>query len=480
MTNSALIARGLQSGEEYSGQGPTQRRQRLFEKDVYVDGFDTAAVLQEVCHLQEEEEAEKEDQRVTDIPPLHSMQPLSQIPCDSLPSRTPQIIPFAQLAILPPPPPPPPPVKPEPGMSKEDKKKLVKRNKRRIARANAQAASGTNIKRHAQKHIDKARETAILIEHVAPPRGAWSGPKLGNEGSAEMSLDEVLAIDGMRLLEWDGSDSKIIRDSNDIPLVLLGPRIKAQNWSDMVERISSLLEKAREDVHVDPQMLYQRQGNYVSLNAGISLGGGQKRPSNLLPTSEHNGSILEELQSNPDVVQVVGYCDYLFRSYFPKLHQLYKRVLETIIADDPSLKRNFPNSQLAGIRYNFKNAVDVPHRDFSNLFFGQCGIFACGNYNYKKGGHIVLWDLGLVIEFPPGTVVFIPDALLLYSTTKILTTETRSSMMLYSAAALFRWVHNGGMTDRQFRENASDELKKEWNECRKNLNITAMDILRDF
>ncbi|THV07166.1 hypothetical protein K435DRAFT_742811 [Dendrothele bispora CBS 962.96] len=406
-------------------------------------------------------------------------------PCDSLPSRAPprQIVPLAELATLPPPPPPPSPVKPEPGMSKEEKKKLVSRNKRRIARANAQTASGTNIKRHAQKHIDKARETAIPAEYVAPPREAWTGSKLDNERGAEMSLDEVLAIDGMHLLEWDGSSSKIIRDSNDIPLVLLGPRIKAQNWSDMVDRISSLLEKAREDVHVNPEMLHQRHGNYISLNAGISLGGGQKRPSNLLPTSEHNGSILEELQSNPDVVKVAGYCDYLFRSYFPKLHQLYKKVLEIIIAEDPSLKRTFPNSQFASIRYNLKNAIDVPHRSFSNLSFGRCGIFACGNYNYKKSGHVVLWDLGLVIEFPPGTVVFIPDALLLYSTTKISTTttsETRSLIMLYSDAALFRWVHNGGMTDRQFRENASEELKKEWDECRKNLILTAMDILRDF
>ncbi|THV02087.1 hypothetical protein K435DRAFT_654220 [Dendrothele bispora CBS 962.96] len=274
------------------------------------------------------------------------------------------------------------------------------------------------------------------------------------------------------------SSSKIIRDSNGLPLAVLGPRPNGQNWSDTVDRVSTLLENARRDMHVNKEASH-RHGKYASLHTGISLGGGQTQPCNLAPSSPQDARILEELQANDDIAKIIDYCNYLFQTYFPKLHALYRNVLQSVLSDNPSLKPNFPNNHFASATYNLARAVTVAHRDFLNLFFGQCCIFACGNYNWKTGGHIVLWDLGLVIEFPPGAVVFIPSALLLHSNTKILATETCSSITLYSAAALFRWVHNGGMTDLEFRKNASPELMKEWEQHRKELNRTAMDILRD-
>ena len=91
-----------------------------------------------------------------------------------------------------------------------------------------------------------------------------------------------------------------------------------------------------------------------------------------------------------------------------------------------------------------------PHRDFLNAAFGWCAITAIGSYDYKKGGHLILWDIGLVIEFPPGATIMIPSAVLTHSNVTIGEGEHRYSVTQYAARAggLFRWVDNGFKTNR--------------------------------
>jgi hypothetical protein len=92
-------------------------------------------------------------------------------------------------------------------------------------------------------------------------------------------------------------------------------------------------------------------------------------------------------------------------------------------------------------------STSSPHTDDGNLAQSWCSITPLGLFNPKKGGHLVLWDLGLVIDFPPGSTVLIPSALILHSNTSIRPGETRFSIVQYAAGGLFRWVNNGHMTE---------------------------------
>ncbi|KAJ6449033.1 hypothetical protein C8R47DRAFT_926704, partial [Mycena vitilis] len=38
-----------------------------------------------------------------------------------------------------------------------------------------------------------------------------------------------------------------------------------------------------------------------------------------------------------------------------------------------------------------------------------CAITALGTFDYTKGGHLILWDCKLILEFPPGTTTLIPS-----------------------------------------------------------------------
>ncbi|HXC06529.1 MAG TPA: hypothetical protein VNZ86_17355 [Bacteroidia bacterium] len=82
-----------------------------------------------------------------------------------------------------------------------------------------------------------------------------------------------------------------------------------------------------------------------------------------------------------------------------------------------------------------------------NLANSWCSVTALGKFDSTQGGHLVLWDFGLIIEFPAGSTILIPSALLVHSNTSIQPDESRCSIVQYAAGGLFRWVENGCMTD---------------------------------
>jgi hypothetical protein len=66
-----------------------------------------------------------------------------------------------------------------------------------------------------------------------------------------------------------------------------------------------------------------------------------------------------------------------------------------------------------------------------------------GSYNHKKGGHLVLFDIDKIIEFPPGSHILIPSAVMRHANTAIQPHEKRMGLTQYAAGVLFRWVDNG-------------------------------------
>ncbi|KXN82891.1 hypothetical protein AN958_01960, partial [Leucoagaricus sp. SymC.cos] len=84
----------------------------------------------------------------------------------------------------------------------------------------------------------------------------------------------------------------------------------------------------------------------------------------------------------------------------------------------------------------------VPHQDCNNLAFSWCVVVALGDFNPEEGGHFVLYDLGIVVEFPPGTCFLILSVCLWHSNIPIWKNDTRASIMFYAAGNLFRFVDN--------------------------------------
>ena len=107
-------------------------------------------------------------------------------------------------------------------------------------------------------------------------------------------------------------------------------------------------------------------------------------------------------------------------------------------------------------------SVSVPHTDHNNLAQGWCSITPLGDFNPIDGGHLVLWDLGLIVQFPPGSTILIPSSLIVHSNTSIQDTDTRYSVVQYAAGHLYRWVKNGFLTDKEWKERATIEQRRQW------------------
>lgn len=140
-------------------------------------------------------------------------------------------------------------------------------------------------------------------------------------------------------------------------------------------------------------------------------------------------------------------------------------MLEQLREWKPSITNLFSGSAFAAASLNFgPHTVSIPHLDFGNLAWGWCAVTALGNFDPDIGGHIVLDELKLVVRFPPGCTIFIPSALVTHCNTPIGETETRFSFAQYSAAALFRWVHNGCKTQASARGKLSKARQDALNE----------------
>jgi hypothetical protein len=108
---------------------------------------------------------------------------------------------------------------------------------------------------------------------------------------------------------------------------------------------------------------------------------------------------------------------------------------------DEELRRNWPTTPWACATFNCgRQTVCLKHADYANLAYGWCAITSLGEFDYEKGGHLILWDLELVIEFPPGSTIMVPSSVIHHSNTRIQPNERRYSFTQYSAGGLFRWV----------------------------------------
>jgi hypothetical protein len=138
----------------------------------------------------------------------------------------------------------------------------------------------------------------------------------------------------------------------------------------------------------------------------------------------------------------------------------YVNTLGTLFKHDPSLKWIFGNSIFPVTTINFgPNSVCFDHLDKGNRAVGWCDIASLGDYDPKKGGHLILFDIDKIIEFPPGSHILIPSAVMRHGNTPIQKGEKRLGFTQYSAGGLFRWVDNGFRRSEDV-EKADPALKK--------------------
>lgn len=137
------------------------------------------------------------------------------------------------------------------------------------------------------------------------------------------------------------------------------------------------------------------------------------------------------------------------------MYHEYQENMDTLLANHHEFGRPISNTVFAVASFDFSpNAISFEHTDSGNKANGPCPIFCSGKFNPRKGGHLVLRQLKLVVEFPAGCIAVIPSAVLKHGNTSIQAGECRESFTQYAAGGLFRWVQYGF---RSWKSLAADE-----------------------
>ncbi|KAJ7304809.1 hypothetical protein DFH08DRAFT_721413 [Mycena albidolilacea] len=249
-----------------------------------------------------------------------------------------------------------------------------------------------------------------------------------------------------------------ILDSRRRVIALLGGAPQgAEDWAQVTERASQRMHERIGRLSVSPEKLNHRRAQtpYAPVSRGLSHGGGQTEPGEL-QQNQANTVVTDELLADPDIQRIVGWTNLLFLLWAPKLYSFYQKAREALESERSILRWNFVKTVFAACTFNFgPQAITRSHLDFANLSWGWCAVTALGWFDPDLGGHLILWDLRLVIRFPPGSTIFIPSALIRHSNVPIRPHEIRSSFTQYTAGGLFRWIRNGFMTDDEYERKAS-------------------------
>jgi hypothetical protein len=96
----------------------------------------------------------------------------------------------------------------------------------------------------------------------------------------------------------------------------------------------------------------------------------------------------------------------------------------------------FPKLVYPGLIINFGPCtVCHNHLDCTNVAGVPCTITALGNFDHHKGGHLVLFELKLIVPFPSGSTILLPSASLCHSNLGIQDGTTRMSMTQYCSGS---------------------------------------------
>ncbi|KAF8414353.1 hypothetical protein L210DRAFT_3659486 [Boletus edulis BED1] len=238
-----------------------------------------------------------------------------------------------------------------------------------------------------------------------------------------------------------GDTPTVLLDKEGRIIGILGGRPSGDDWDGVAKEVSELLRTA-ESRGAKP-CKQERRGKFVPLTFGVSYGGGQPAPGHLCH-NQHNLRVIEEIKGTKAIKRVAGFMSSCFATYSPKLFKEYHEVLGKLFEAHPHLKRNFSNSVFPTATFNCGDqVVTLEHVDSPNVPFGLCAIFACGSYDPTLGGHLILFDLNIVIEFPPGSTILIPSGTLRHGNVAVRPEETRQSFTQFCPGGLFRWVAYG-------------------------------------
>ena len=275
----------------------------------------------------------------------------------------------------------------------------------------------------------------------------------------------------------------MLADQDDRVIVVLGGHPRGKTWHQVHAGAYAKMKEVALGYGLGEKEKNHARGKFDVINVGYGIPMGGKVsvtffmphvlcpnalqvPSNRRVHPASNIQRVESLLSDASIASISGHanskstfgpwralysgsnaCTGLFATWAPNLHRCYLENAAAVFDKAPYLRRNYSNSVWASSSFNFgPRTVCRLHRDSKNLPHGLCAVTALGTYDHQREGHLVLSDIKLYIQLPPGSTILIPSAALAHGNTPVGVGQERMSITQYTPAGLFRWVECGFKT----------------------------------
>ncbi|KAJ7086889.1 hypothetical protein B0H15DRAFT_801511 [Mycena belliarum] len=313
------------------------------------------------------------------------------------------------------------------------------------------------------------------LSWVVSPRAAI---RVAQGKSFDASLIEDRDYD---LSEVVGPQSRspraVVADDSSLVLVL-GGRPRNGDWVPLLapEATGACSEAAQRMVQTPDE---------IASGAAPTLTGGVGETFNEdIPPTEHTGGralnalIFFQLFRSLAVKRLVGYGNLLLQVYCPTAFSALQAEKLAFLEHKRSALYPCDSSVFSSTTFEFGG----PHRRTSSN--GQPDRFqagawsvlhALGNYAPTRGGHVIFWDLGIVVCFPSGSTILIPTGVIHYSFVKVREDEFRYSLLQWAGAGISRWLANGHRTDLEFAVHATAAEHAQREETRMYAHMDAVD-----
>ncbi|TEB27663.1 hypothetical protein FA13DRAFT_1603367, partial [Coprinellus micaceus] len=230
-------------------------------------------------------------------------------------------------------------------------------------------------------------------------------------------------------------------------VAILAGRPSDPSYVESMLRATDAILRAREQADfTHDECHHDRADDSAALNYGIYYGGGGEVPGNL--KNGRHTEILEALVSNPDLSRMASFADAAFRLWSPDAYESVREVVNKLCEHDPRIVKTWDANAYPCAAFNFGPQVRCkPHKDSGNSPKTLCAIQAFGRFDPTKGGHLYIRELQVFIQFPAGSTILIPSALLTHGNTPVAPHEVRLSFTQFVPGGLFRYVDNGFCTE---------------------------------
>ncbi|KAJ7781734.1 hypothetical protein DFH07DRAFT_764761 [Mycena maculata] len=258
------------------------------------------------------------------------------------------------------------------------------------------------------------------------------------------TLAELIGL-GFQVIHWNGIDARPLMDSTGRIFAVLAGQPTKDRYHEAVNRAYDFIKTQGTASCFPAAMRRHRRGLFAAINVGLTYGKGQTDPTWL--DNKQYTSLAERLLANTDIIRMANFASAAFRLWAPLLYAYYVDYNTRLAEALSDLKRPFPKSVFSSAAFNFgPNVWTFKHRDVCNLPYGWCAVQALGRFDPTEGGHLIFWDLKMVVEFPSGALILLPSATIAHSNIPVRDGEERVSFTQFTAGGLFRYIDNGCRT----------------------------------